>query len=288
MSLIIETDLGHDPDDMFTILWLMAAGVDIGAITITPGDPDQIAIARFIADEAVAPGRSILIGAADMDRGKLSSGSVHHALLKRYGRDLKATADTWGSEVMNLASADELLAIGPLTNTGEYLKGGGRFARATMQGGFVPYSVYHPTVVLDAFLGKEWMPTFNLNGDRRGADTFLSAPFLRRMVGKNVCHTIEFQPEHQLSRFAPPPNRAAELFMEAARLLQRPKRFHDPVAAVCHFHPEVGVWISGKTVKRDVGWTTERRELGQGDMVLVDLDRDAFWDHIYNWNGANS
>ncbi len=46
MNLIIETDIGHDPDDLFAICYLAAAGVNIRAICVSPGDPDQIAIAR--------------------------------------------------------------------------------------------------------------------------------------------------------------------------------------------------------------------------------------------------
>lgn len=284
MSLIIETDLGHDPDDLFTILWLLAAEVDIGAVVITPGDPDQLAIAQLIKDET---GATFAIGASKLNRTKFSSGSVHHALLKLYGYALEGNPVPLGLDVIHEARtsrADELLVIGPLSNVGAYLAATSTypFSRATMQGGFVPYSVYQPLVVLDAFLGKEHMPTFNLNGDRKGAERFLSVPALpRRMVGKNVCHTIVFEPQHQMARFAAAPNRAAELFIEAAALLGKPKRFHDPVAAVCHLHPEVGVWIEGKTVKRQDGWTTVAGP--SDDRILVDLDRDAFWGYVYGW-----
>lgn len=283
MSLIIETDLGHDPDDLFAILWLLAAGVDIRAILITPGDPDQIAIARLLVDET---GRDIAIGASGLQRTKLSSGSVHHALLKRYGRSLTGEPDGLGAEVLARRvrrQGDELLVIGPLTNIRGYrsLYGADRwpFERATMQGGFVPYHWHDPIVRLEVFIGKDMMPTFNLNGDRRGAELFLQAPFRRQMVGKNVCHTIVLDPFQQGVHFAPPLNRAAELFLEAVSLLGRPKRFHDPVAAVCHLYPEVGVWFKGQTVKSGEGWTT----LPGGDDVLVDLNRAAFWSHIYNW-----
>lgn len=284
MSLIIETDLGHDPDDLFAILWLIAAGIDISAIVITPGNPDQIRMAEFIRTETST---DFAIGAAKLGQTKLSSGSVHHALLNHYGWSLRGDDDVLlGVDVIRefrTSRADELLIIGPPFNVGAYLSApySYPFAHATMQGGCVPYSYYQPLVVLDPFLGKDWMSTFNLNGDRRGAERFLSAPFPRRMVGKNVCHTIVFEPQHQLSFFAPPPNRAAELFLEAGTFLGRDKKFHDPVAAVCHLRPEIGVWKTGKTVKRESGWTTVPGD----DQVLVDLDRDAFWEYLYNWGG---
>lgn len=286
MSLIIETDLGRDPDDLFAILWLLAVGIDISAIVITPGDPDQLAIASFILKESGH--EDIPIGAATLGRTTRSSGSVHYKLLERYGQPKEGDADGLGSEVIAKAMDlnTRLLVLGPLSSVGAYLAtpDARPFMSATMQGGFCPYSLYQPLVVLDQFLDKEWMPTFNLNGDRKGAERFLSAPFPRRMVGKNVCHSIVLDPVTQMERFSPPPNRAAELFLEAGHLLGREKRFHDPVAAICDLHPEVGVWIDGKTVKRQDGWTTVP---ALGDRVLVDLDRDAFWETLYSWDSSS-
>jgi hypothetical protein len=59
IDLIVETGLGHDPDDFFTLCYLAAAGVRLRAITVVPGDRDQL------ADEA---GDWVL---ADVDREAL-------------------------------------------------------------------------------------------------------------------------------------------------------------------------------------------------------------------------
>ena len=48
MNLIIETDIGRDPDDLFAIAYLIAAGANVRAVLISPGDPDQIAVARLL------------------------------------------------------------------------------------------------------------------------------------------------------------------------------------------------------------------------------------------------
>ncbi len=280
MRLIVETDLGHDPDDFFAITYLLAAGVQIDAILVAPGDPDQLAIAQFIRDEC-SP--KTLIG-SDIGRTKLSSGSIHHALLKRYGRPLIGNADYFGDLVIRKAQVPESEAfiIGPLRNIGRHLKNGGpSFARATMQGGFAPYSLYRPAITLDKFEGQKWVPTFNLNGDVAGAKAFLSAPMPRRMVGKNICHTVEFD-KSRLERFSKPNSRAAELFLEAAALYfesHASKKFHDPTAAVLHLHPEVGLWTDGKTTRVEGGWTTYPGE----DQVLVDLDYEAMWSRLENW-----
>lgn len=287
-GLIIETDIGHDPDDLFAICYLVAAGVDIRAICVAPGDPDQIAIARLVCERL---GLNIPIGAAQLGREKLSSGSIHHALLKRYGKELRAEADALGSDVIYGIMEDdtredvEAFVIGPVTSIGTYL--GTRwaedwpFSRATMQGGFVPYSVYRSTITLDKFEGKAWVPTFNLNADRPNGSAFLAALMPRQMVGKNVCHTIEFD-RATFARFTKPTCAAAELFCEAAALYfetHESKKFHDPTAAVCHLHPEIGLWMDGKTTKREGGWTTVPGE----DQVLVDIDREALWHRLTTW-----
>jgi inosine-uridine nucleoside N-ribohydrolase len=285
MSLIIETDIGHDPDDLFAICYLAAAGADILAICVTPGDPDQIAIARFACERL---GLDIPIGAAKLGREKLSSGSIHHALLKRYGKDLCAEADGLGHDIIasTVQHGSELFVIGPVTSVGTYLSIHRHqrcpFTRATMQGGFVPYSLYRPPVTLPKFEGRGHMPTFNLNGDVGNAYYFLSAPMARQMVGKNVCHTMLFDAA-RFARFTKPTCAAAELFAEAATLLLadgRTKAFHDPTAAVCHLHPEVGTWIDGKTIRCKDGWTTVPGE----DKVLVDIDRDALWGRLETWS----
>jgi inosine-uridine nucleoside N-ribohydrolase len=47
VDLIVETDCGHDPDDFFTLCYLMAAGVNLRCITVTPGDSRCHAVAHY-------------------------------------------------------------------------------------------------------------------------------------------------------------------------------------------------------------------------------------------------
>jgi hypothetical protein len=56
------------------------------------------------------------------------------------------------------------------------------------------------------------------------------------------------------------------------------KKFHDPVAAVCHVYPEIGIWIRGRPHEANGKWGTHPDPTG--DHILVDLDRDAFWRHV--------
>lgn len=280
MDLIVETDIGHDPDDLFAISYLIAAGVNIRAILISPGDPDQIAIARFLCKEF---GLEIPIGTSKNDRTKLSSGSIHHQLLKDYNYPLEQKADGLGVEIIQDVIAvypeSELFIIGPVSSIGKYMAKHPEthFKRATMQGGFLPYYLHRPKQPHLNFMGKKWMPTFNLNEDRPAAVTFLSGNIgERQMVGKNICHTVLFNKEVWKNNKGDLFDKAADMYFERHEF----KKFHDPTAAVCHLHPEIGTWFQGETMKEETGWTT--KPSSDGDRVLADIDYDLLWSHLRN------
>ena len=283
MKLIVETDIGHDPDDLFALCYLIAAGVDVKAVLVTPGDPDQLAIARLVLD--VAGAKHVPIGVSHLDREKRSSGSIHHDLLRKYGKDLDGLHDGEGVQIMEWALEDdpdcELFVIGPVCTIGAYFaKHPERaFKRATMQGGFLPYKYYRPSITLSKFEDKNEVPTFNLNGDRSGGERFLAAPIDdRRMVGKNICHTVEYN-SNLAAGIRNTTHPAARLFVEASEMYfarHSEKKFHDPTAAVLHLHPEIGEWYAGKTTKSKSGWTTVPGD----DMILKEIDYDLLWSHL--------
>jgi inosine-uridine nucleoside N-ribohydrolase len=289
-DLIIETDLGHDPDDFFAICYLAAAGVRIRCITIVPGDRDQIAVARLIAKRL---NLDIPIGASKPDSQKLSSGGVHHALLARFGMPRESSSDGRGdvviADVVKRYPDCEYLIIGPSTSTARYLASpDARIPeRLTMQGGFLGYHLFAPSVRLEQFEGKEWMPTFNLNGDRKGADIVLAAPIRdRRFVGKNVCHTILYDSAVHDSMPSPNlDNAASELFHEGMSeyLKTHPaKKWHDPTAAACHLHPHIGTWLRGRVRRIESGWGTVADD--SGDHILADIDRESLWACFRGWH----
>src|SRR4051794_17067171 len=172
IDLIVETDLGHDPDDFFTLCYLAAAGVRLRAICVVPGDRDQLAVAAMLVKTL---GLDIPVGASKPDSRNSSSGGMHHELLRRFGFPKEAGHDGPGDEVIAATLAShpdcEFLAIGPCTSTARYLSRPDAVVprRLTMQGGFLGYHLHAPEVRLPQFEGKEWVPTFNLNGDRKGA-----------------------------------------------------------------------------------------------------------------------
>jgi pyrimidine-specific ribonucleoside hydrolase len=182
----------------------------------------------------------------------------------------------------------EFLIIGPCTSTARYLsRPDARMPRRlTMQGGFLGYHLFAPRVLLPEFEGKEWLPTFNLNGDRKGAQVLLNALIPeRRFVGKNVCHTLLYdQTMHATMPATDPNNPASVLFMLAMEMYlatHAEKKWHDPTAAACHLHPEIGTWLRGRVTKIESGWGTVADR--EGDLILADIDREALWDCFRSW-----
>jgi inosine-uridine nucleoside N-ribohydrolase len=282
MNLIIQTDIGNDPDDLFAIAYLIAAGVHVRAVVISPGDPHQVAICRLLLDRA---GVSAPIGVGKLDRTGHDASGIHRQLLRRHGRSEQCDHDGDGADIIaNIVRDDpsvELFVIGPVMSVGRFLKSNptATFTRATMQGGFLAYHQHSFNCPrIDKFEGADWQDTFNLNGDRKGADHFLKAAIAdRRMVGKNVCHTVWFTDE-RLGQLRPQ-SAAAEFFVEAAELLldaNDAKKFHDPTAAVCHLHPEVGSWVRGRTVRKDRGWGTELAD--DADHILAAVEYEKLWE----------
>lgn len=288
MNFVVETDCGHDPDDFFTLCYLHEIGVSIRAILVSPGDPDQLAAVRMFCGEV---GLDIPVGAAGLHRiQKRSATNMHTELLRRLGYPLEAEADALGVDILPKVMGEypdaHALVIGPCSSIGRYCGAGQSFQKATMQGGFLSYNQYRPQMIqaLPQFEGKTWVPTFNLNADRPGGTAFLKADIPdRRMCGKNVCHSVVFN-RSAYERMKPGKTRASELFLEAAGIyLERHdgKKFHDPVAAVCHIRPEIAVWYRGRTVKMEGGWATA--EDPNGDYILADIDHSAFWECLFTW-----
>jgi pyrimidine-specific ribonucleoside hydrolase len=285
-DLIVETDLGRDPDDFFALCYLVEAGVRLRAVVISPGDHDQIAVAKGLLH---ALGVDVPVGSARPESAKSSVGGVHHEFIARYGYAPRVAPDGWGHDVIAAVMREnpdtELFVCGPMQNVGRYLSAGGRpFPRATVQGGFVPYSAHDRDVVrMERFEGRDRAGTFNLNGDVKAALAFIACGTPARFVGKNVCHTVVYDKAvHETMCALTPKHRAGEILREFMGVYlerhEEGKKFHDPTAAVCHLHPEVGVWLEGTPYREKGEWGF--RVETSAHRGLADVDRDALWRHL--------
>lgn len=290
MDLIIETDIGRDADDFFAICYLAAAKVNIKAITITPGDKDQVAVAKFLMKRFGFDNVKIGVPA---ERGKKSVTPFHTHILNYYGEPTSVEPDGIGGEIIAEAveksDLPNLFAIGPVTNVAAFLKTASNkiFKHATMQGGFCSYDIQCPTKCekLIKFNGMMTCPTFNLNGDKKAGQIFIDdTRFKRRFVGKNVCHGIYWNKERYQTMYDRWEGNALEpinLMLMASKMYfsKHPeKKFHDPTAAVCMLHPEIGTYVKGKTYNEKGGWGTKLDN--DGDDICTDLDETKLWEYL--------
>jgi inosine-uridine nucleoside N-ribohydrolase len=297
VALIIETDLGHDPDDFFALCYLSNVA-DIRAILLTPGHPHQVAIANFLVKEL---GLKAKVGVPEVAKKKdfppwskgINPGRVHGQILSSEGYPLEATAEHCGSDLIDeCLKADpntEFFICGPLTNVGSYLTAnpGVKISRVTMQGGFIGYHTHGlPVQRLEKFEGKDTVATFNLNGNVRGGLALLDANVAdRRFVSKNVCHTLVYDEAiHMRMLKVRPKTRGDELLRRGMYLYlgkhHEGKKFHDPSAAVAHIHPEIVTWFEGRLYRQRGEWGTWPDP--KLDKISVDIDREALWNHIAN------
>ena len=291
-NIIIETDIGHDPDDYFALCYLHSSGYNIRAILISPGHKYQIAIARHFCKEV---GLNIPIGFSKESDVKHPE-SFHQNLLCHYGAPLEDSGDGFGHEILGRTLKSypdsEIFICGPLKNTGRYLQEhpSCEIGSITMQGGFIGYNQHNINVErLDKFIGKSMVPTFNLGGSKKeGLFLTLEAKIKElRFVGKNICHTLVYdRARHSYIKEKPPRNKAMELFYFGMdRYLEKhsDKKFHDPSAAVCHVHPEIGIWTDANLKYSDGKWGAFTNE-SPNCKILIDLDRDKLWSFLREGN----
>jgi len=275
---IIETDLGHDPDDLFCICHMAEMGLPIKAIGLVPGSPEQVALACGMRQFL---GLDFEIGVAKVATKPERLG-IHDTLCERHNWK-KALPDGLNETVFLRALLEDpecdILVIGPAPGLNAIAhKARGKM---TFQGGFLPYSLYRPNISVAKMEGHDAIPTFNFNGCREAVTAVLAAPLkLRRFCGKNVCHSIVLNKDY-CNMMTEPRNQAGELYLEAVKLYferHEEKKMHDPTALACHLHPEIATWFRGSPVRQGGNWSTKPDP--NGDYVLADVDRDKLWEHI--------
>lgn len=285
MDLIVETDVGHDPDDFLAICWLVSHGVNIRGIVVYPGDPQQIAVAMFLCKQLFL---NIPVAAAVSGRDKIFGLGVHQDILDAYGATNNQPTGTVDDvfRVFDQYPDCELLSLGPVKASATWLiTTEKQLKRATLQGGFLNYNAYRPKVILDKFEGVEACPTFNLNGDRKAGVRFIESNKIleKRFVGKNICHTVTYNKQtHEAFQVK---NRADQLFHELMTIYltrHEEKKLHDPTAAVCHLHPEIALWVEGRPAKSGSGWTTEF--VPGNNHVLADIDYEKLFAYLLGNN----
>jgi hypothetical protein len=288
MSLIIETDIGSDPDDFFALCYLLSTGIEIKLIIVYPGYNSQISLVNFILNYT---NRKILVASSKEKNKAGVLNGFHLRLNNLYRFTPYVSPDGAGkdfiSEIINNTRNCDLIIIGPPKGAGDFarLHPEYKFGNITIQGGFIGYDVHNIQCKrLKKFDGVITYPTYNLNGCISGTEALMNADCVsRRFVSKNVNHTVIYNDRiNDWFKELKPENKAMELFLESAQLLDlnKGKKFHDPVASVCHIHPEIAAWVKAKLYygKSDKGYEWGSALDEKGDDIIVNIDYLKFWE----------
>jgi pyrimidine-specific ribonucleoside hydrolase len=273
-----------DPDDAFTLALLCPhPRTRLRAVTITPGSRAQVGVVRRIL--GLLGQQDVPVGVRTKDHPKECVSEFHFSYL---GDVAPADADGEAHDVLAAALArfpDAVLLTGAAVHNGRLLLNQhptAQIARWVGQGGFAGDSVVPPEHRLEKFAGRETCPTFNFNGDPKGALLLLESPRvrLRHLVSKNVCHGVAYDAElHE--RLAPHRDAHAGLALVCRAMegyLEKHhdgKLFHDPLALCALIEPGAFTFREVEVYRSKGEWGSRLKD-GTGTFISVAVDREAF------------
>jgi inosine-uridine nucleoside N-ribohydrolase len=276
----------QDPDDFLTLLFLLGhPRVDLRAVTIMPGTPEQVGLVRRAVNDWF--GRDIPIGAHDITRTTSATSPWHH---DAYGATPPSSvASPAGKLLLDLCNDEMTLLTGaPLKNLGTAIRLEHEHGRPlhlkhlVIQGGFAGEGIVPRERQLPKFAGMVTCPSFNLNGDPKTALAVQHHPgiALRHFVSKNVCHGVIYDHEmHARVAEVKDHNRGLAYIWKGMDyyLRHRPagKAIHDLVAACCAIDPAIGMWAEVE-VYREHGQWGARMKPGSGTWIITGYDRERF------------
>jgi pyrimidine-specific ribonucleoside hydrolase len=271
-----------DPDDVATLCFLCYhPEINLGAVTVTPGTLDQVGLVKGFLRRCH---KDIPVGSRKPDHPK----DCVSGFFRKHYKVEPAKPDGLGHDIISSffkAGEGRILLTGaPLGNPREALEKHDDFeiARWVGQGGFAGDSVVPEEFRLDKFRGLETCPTFNFNGDRKGATLMLESPCVRsrQLVSKNVCHGMAYDinMHEQVSKpaFCVPAFCVFQELMEDY-LSNHPqgKLFHDPLAAATIVRPDICAYEGVEVYYEGGKWGSRKKE-GSNTRISVNADRQKF------------
>jgi pyrimidine-specific ribonucleoside hydrolase len=248
-----------DPDDVLTLLFLAShPDVELRAVTITPGNQEQVALVRWLLQQLNL--RNVRIGAQDWPANATKPINLAAKFYGSFGRSRDGEPKCERADQVLLECCDESVTLvtgAALHNLGGALKMPGFcLGRWVAQGGFAGEGVVPPDKQMDKFKGKRTCPTWNFGGNIPAAQASLASTAIDRKicVSKNVCHSVVYDDQFHMAlkaavameaADAPKGRRAMafEMIYDAMDqyLRHKPggKKLHDPLALATAFDESV-------------------------------------------------
>lgn len=207
MPYVFDMETG-DPDDVLTLLFLGShPGVELRAVTITPGSKDQVALVRWLLQQMGLT--QVRLGAQAWPANADKSVQLNSRFYRSFGSSPRGDPICERADRVLLECCDERVTLvtgAPLHNLGDVLKMDGfRLGRWVAQGGFAGQGVVPPAKQMDKFRGQQTCLTWNFGGNIPAAQAALASTAISRKicVSKNVCHSVFYDAEwHDALRVA--------------------------------------------------------------------------------------
>ncbi|HLO87126.1 MAG TPA: nucleoside hydrolase [Nostocaceae cyanobacterium] len=284
MDIIFDMET-QDPDDMFTLCFLGShPEINLRAVTTTPGSKAQVGIIRYLLNQLNL--NHIPVGARNPDTTKQVVSKFHYQFL---GEIPPAEPDDIAHHILantiNSYSDVVLLTGAPLQNLRLLLNNYPSIIikRWVGQGGFAGDNVVPPEYRLPKFTGRETCPTFNFNGDIKGALTALTSEQIltRDIISKNVCHSVIYNQEfHERMQPFSEESAGLNLIYQGMELYlnHRPegKMFHDPLAACIAINCNIAQFAEVEIYRASGEWGS-RLASGTNTFITISIDYEKFF-----------
>lgn len=292
LQIVFDMETG-DPDDFITLLFLLGHPlVNLKAITVVPGTPDQIGFIRYVLNRFNR--NDIPLGAFNMD-AKPALSRFH---LKVYDDvSIQESREAFdGSEILIKYCNEQTILIcgGPLKNVAKAIQTGRfKLGRLVAQGGFAGDNIVPEEKRLSKFNGRLTCKTFNLCADIKGTNIVLNSNdiYEKYFVSKNVCHGVIYTNtmHEKLAKIKDKSQSLNEIYHTMSIYLHKQgksgKAFHDPLAACCAIDLSIGEW-------RDVQLYLDERTKEWGSKIsdhpnikiIIDYDHEKFLSTLFAYH----
>ena len=193
LQIVFDMETG-DMDDFVTLLLLLGhPQVNLKAITVVPGTPDQIGFIRHVLK--LFDRTNLPLGVYNMN-AQPSLSRFHYKVYDATAiKESREASDACEVLVNHCDERTILICGGPLSNVRKAIETGKfKLGRLVVQGGFAGDNIVPPKKRINRFNGLLTSTAFNLDSDVESALVVLQDKTIEEkyFVSKNVCHRVHY------------------------------------------------------------------------------------------------
>ena len=235
LPIVLDTDIGYDPDDLLALAMILdRSEFDLRAVITTGKNPELRALmVQHLCN--ISGNDDVLIGIGSTTETSKEPTELHKAFFSDEGVDLSSKSVFHDSvDILNtvLSPAVTVITIGPLTSLADYISTNPpaivNIKRVVSMGGFISRK------------SGKCIREYNFGSDPSSTRVVLNQGFEHICVTKNVCGKILMKPEDLASAILvnSPARSFAFSFMREWFTGREEKKLHDPFTAACAIYPD--------------------------------------------------